>query len=67
MPKMHSDDHDQVVKNTEDIANLQEWQKRQNGSLQRVEDRVEKMYYQLYAILVAALVILGNQVFHFLP
>lgn len=49
-------------RHTERLADLEEYQKRQNGSLQRVEEKVEGMYKMVIGLLggvVASLILLA--------
>lgn len=53
---------ERVIELSTRVENLEGWQKRQNGSLQRIEGKVEKMYQMVIGLLgglVASLVLLA--------
>ena len=48
-------DTERIGINRNDITNLKDWQKTQNGSIQRIEAKVDRMLWALYLTLFGLL------------
>ena len=55
--------HINVAHIEERVKALELYQEKQNGALRRIDDRIEKMYWQLVAVLISIAVMLAGQVF----